>query len=73
MNEQGGEGILFVLAESVIPAVSAGAIGPLEVGVKNCTDGAEANDCPDFTIGLYVESTFIINGGALPSRGCYQG
>ena len=40
------EDILFVLAEAVIPAVSAGAIGPLTFDQTNRADGVEANDAP---------------------------
>ena len=40
------EDSLFVLAEDVIPAVSAGAIDPLTFDQTNCADGAEANNAP---------------------------
>ena len=46
VTEEGEEDSLFVLAEAVVPAVSAGGIGPLAVGGNNRTDGAEANDAP---------------------------
>ena len=46
MTEEGEEESLFVLAEVVIPAVSAGSIGTLEVDKNNHADGAEANDAP---------------------------
>ena len=44
MTQEGEEDSLFVLAESVIPAVSAGAIGPLTFDQTDCADGAEAKD-----------------------------
>ena len=71
VTQEGEDCSLFVLAEAVIPAVSAGAIGPLTFGGNNHADGTEANDCPDFTIGPYVESTLGRHGGASPSRDCY--
>ena len=46
MTQEGEEDSLFVLSGAVIPAVSAGAIGPLPFDQTNCTDGAEANDDP---------------------------
>ena len=46
LKEEGEEESLFVLAEAVIPAASAGGIGPLAVDGKNRADGAEANDAP---------------------------
>ena len=46
MTQEGEEDSLFVLAEAVIPAVSAGAIGPLTFNQTNRADGAEANDAP---------------------------
>ena len=46
VNQEGEEDSPFVLAEAVIPVVSAGAIGPLTVDQTNCADGAEANDAP---------------------------
>ena len=46
MNQEGEEDSLFVLSEAVIPAFSAGAIGPLKFDQTNCADGAEANDTP---------------------------
>ena len=46
VTEEGEVDSLFVLAEAVVPAVSAGGIGPLAVGGNNRTDGAEANDAP---------------------------
>ena len=45
-NQEGEEDSLFVLAEAVIPAVSAGSIGPLTFDQTNRADGAEANDAP---------------------------
>ena len=51
MTQEGEEGSLFVLAESVTPAVSDGAIGPLEFDQTNCADGAEANDAPTLLSG----------------------
>ena len=44
--QEGEEDSLFVLAEAVIPAVSAGTIGPLTFDQTNRADGAEANDAP---------------------------
>ena len=44
MTQEGEEDNLFVLSEAVIPAVSAGAIGPLTFDQANRADGAEAND-----------------------------
>ena len=46
VTKEGEEDSLFVLAEAVIPAASAGSIGPLAVDVNNRDDGAEANDAP---------------------------
>ena len=46
VTQEGEEDSLFVLAESVIPTVSAGAIGPLTFDQTNRADGAEANDAP---------------------------
>ena len=46
VTKEGEEEIPFVLAEAVIPTVSAGAIGPLAADEKNHADGAEANDAP---------------------------
>ena len=45
-TEEGEEDILFVLADSVIPAVRSGGIGPLAVDENNHADGAEANNAP---------------------------
>ena len=44
MTEEDEDDNLFVLEEAVIPAVSAGAIGTLEVDENNRADGAESND-----------------------------
>ena len=44
LTQEGEEDSLFVLAEDVIPAVSAGAIGPLTFDQTNRADGVEAND-----------------------------
>ena len=46
MTEEGEEDSIFVLDKAVIPAVSAGGIGPLVVDVNNRADGAEANNAP---------------------------
>ena len=46
VTQEGEEDSLFVLVESVIPAVSAGAIGPLTFDQTNRADGAEANYAP---------------------------
>ena len=46
VTKESEEDSLFVLAESVIPAVSAGAIGTLTFDQTNRADGAEANDAP---------------------------
>ena len=46
MTQEGEEGILFFLAEAIIPAVSAGSIGTLKFDQTNFADGAEANDAP---------------------------
>ena len=46
VTQEGEEDSLFVLVEAVIPAVSAGAIGPLTFNQTNRADGAEANDAP---------------------------
>ena len=46
MTQEGEEDSLFVLSEAVIPAISAGAIGPLTFDQTNGADGAEANDGP---------------------------
>ena len=46
VTQEGEEGGLFVLAEAVIPAVSAGAIGPLTFDQTNRADDAESNDAP---------------------------
>ena len=51
VTHEGEEGSLFVLAEAVIPAVSAGAIGPLTFNQTNRADGAEANDAPTILSG----------------------
>ena len=42
---------LFVLAESVIPSVSAGSIGTLTFYQTNRADGAEANNAPTLISG----------------------
>ena len=44
MTKEVEEDSIFFLAEAVIPAASAGGIGPLTVDGNNCADGAEAND-----------------------------
>ena len=46
VTQEGEEDSLFVLAEAVIPAVSAGAIGTLTFDQTNRADGAEANVAP---------------------------
>ena len=46
VTQEGEEDSLFVLAEAVIPAVSAGAIFPLIFDQTNRADGAEENDAP---------------------------
>ena len=46
VTEEGEEDSLFFLAEAVIPAISAGALGLLAVDENNHADGAEANDAP---------------------------
>ena len=46
VTQEGEEDSLFVLAEAVIPSVSAGAIGPLTFDQTNRADVAEANDAP---------------------------
>ena len=51
MTQEGEEDSLCVLAEAVIPDVSAGAIGPLLVHVNNNSDGVEANDAPILLLG----------------------
>ena len=44
VTKEGEEDSMFLLAEVVIPASSAGGIGPLSVDGHNCAGGAEAND-----------------------------
>ena len=51
VTQEGEEDIFFVLAEAVIPAVRAGAIGLLTFDQTNCADGAEANDAPILLLG----------------------
>ena len=51
MTQEGEEDSLFFLAEAVIPAVSAGAIGPLTFDQTNCADGAETNNAPTLLSG----------------------
>ena len=51
VTQEGEEVSLFVLAEDVIPAVSAGAIGPLTFDQTNRADGAEANYAPTLLSG----------------------
>ena len=51
MTQEGEEDSLFVLAESVIPTDSAGAIGPLTFDQTNCAHGAEANNAPTLLSG----------------------
>ena len=51
VTQEGEEDSLFVLAEAVIPSVSAGAIGPLTFDQTNRADGAEANDAPTLLSG----------------------
>ena len=46
VTQEGEEDSLFVLAEAVIPDVSAGAIGPLKFDQTNRVDGAESNNTP---------------------------
>ena len=46
MTQEGEKDSLFVLAEAVIPTVSAGVIGLLAVDESNRADGAEANNAP---------------------------
>ena len=46
VTQEGEEDSLFVLVEAAIPAVSAGAIGPLTFDQTNRADSAEANDAP---------------------------
>ena len=46
VTKEGEEDSLFVIAEAVAPASSAGEIGPLAVDGNNRTDGEEANDAP---------------------------
>ena len=46
MTEEVEEDSLFVLSEAVIPAVSAGTIGPLPVDENNLSDGSETNNDP---------------------------
>ena len=72
VTEEVEEGILFVIAEAVIPAARAGGIGPLEVDGNNRADGAEANDAPNFTIGFTSRYTFGRHDGASPPRDRYR-
>ena len=51
MTQDGEENSLFVLAEAVIPSISAGAIGPHTFDQTNRADGAEANDAPTLLLG----------------------
>ena len=51
MTEEGEEDSLFLLAEAVIPTVSAVGIGNLTVDGNNRADGAEANDAPILLLG----------------------
>ena len=46
VTEEVEEDSLFVLSEAVIPAVSAGTIGPLPVDENNLSDGSETNNDP---------------------------
>ena len=46
VTQEGEEDSFFVLAEAIIPDVSAGDICPLTFDQTNCADGAEANDAP---------------------------
>ena len=46
VTQDGEEDSLFVLEETGIPAVSAGAISPLTFDQTNRADGSEANDAP---------------------------
>ena len=46
VTQEDKEDSLFVLSESVIPAVSAGAIGPMTLDQTNRENGAEENDVP---------------------------
>ena len=46
VTQEDEEDSLFVLAEAVIPAVSAGVIGTLTFDQTNRADGAEANVAP---------------------------
>ena len=46
MTQEVAEDRLFVLAEAVIPAVSAGAIGPLTFDQTTRADFVEANNSP---------------------------
>ena len=45
------EDSLFFLAEAVIPTVSAGSIGPMEVDENNRADGTKGNDAPILLLG----------------------
>ena len=47
----GEEDSLFVLAEAVITAFSAAAIGPLKFDQTNRSDGTEANNAPILLLG----------------------
>ena len=51
VTQEGEEDSLFVWSEAVIPAVSAGAIGPLTFDQPNRADGAEANDASILLLG----------------------
>ena len=46
VTQEGEEDSLFVLAEAIIPTVSAGSIVPLTFDQTNRDDGAEAKDAP---------------------------
>ena len=51
VTQEGEDDSLFVLAESIIPAVSAVAIGPLAFDQTNRADDAEANYAPTLLSG----------------------